>query len=170
MEIKDAEALIQKAFVNKRTPETWADLGCGGGTFTYALSNCLVPGSRIYAVDKHRPTLVSTPHADIECIQADIRKISFRPSELDGILMANSIHFIREKSQLIQRMKLYLKKDGILLIVEYDREKGNLWVPFPLNYRDSIPLAQNAGFSSIERIGERNSRYGSQKIYAAVIK
>ncbi len=102
MKIKDAEPLIRKAFENKISAEQWADLGCGSGTFTHALAGCLKQGSKIYAVDREMPAIASIDNIDIKCIQADMESILFHPGELDGILMANSFHYVKDKSRLIE--------------------------------------------------------------------
>ena len=170
MKIKDAEALIQKAFENKTFAEQWADLGCGSGIFTRALAGCLKEGSKIYAVDREMPSIASTGHIDIECIRADMEHITFSPGELDGILMANSFHYVKDKNRLIENLKSFLKSDGMFLIVEYDTEKANRWVPFPLSFKNLGLLFENNGFGSIKKIGERSSVFGPQKMYASVIK
>ena len=169
MKIKDAETLIQKAFDAKGGTEYWADLGCGGGTFTYALANCLKPGSIIYAVDSNAPSLVSANNVDIQCIRADMETIIFPGAGLDGILMANSFHYIKDKSRQVQRLRSILKSNGRLLIVEYDTDKSNRWVPFPITFKELLLLFKKNGFDKVEKIGERSSIFGSQKMYACVV-
>ena len=78
MKIKDAETLIQQAFAAEDGIECWADLGCGSGTFTYALANCLKEGSTIYAVDKQMPSLVPANKVDIQCVRGDMEAVAFR--------------------------------------------------------------------------------------------
>ena len=170
MKIKDAETLIQKAFQNKGSPEHWADLGCGGGTFTHALANCLKAGSIIYAVDRVMPVIPPANNVDIQCIRADIESIAFRAHELDGILMANAFHYIKDKSRLIQRLQSFLKNDGMFLLVEYDTDRANRWVPFPLSFKVLTLLFKNNGIYKIKKIGEKSSIFGPQKMYACVIK
>ncbi|MEO8413325.1 MAG: class I SAM-dependent methyltransferase [Ginsengibacter sp.] len=170
MKIKDAAALIQKAFGTGESPQHWADLGCGTGTFTSALANCLEPGSSIYAVDKKMPAIASVNNVNIQCLRADMETIVFRDQELHGILMANSFHYIKDKSGLIQRLRSFLRSDGRFLVVEYDAEKANAWVPYPLNFAALALLFKNSGFRDVDKIGERNSIFGPQNMYACVIK
>jgi len=168
MKIKDAEKLIQKAFNDEGATKYWADLGCGRGTFTYALANCLKPGSTIYAVDKEMPVLVPENKVDIQCLRGDMETIIFRNHELDGILMANSFHYVKDKSGLIRRLQSFLKNNGRFLIVEYDIDKANRWAPFPITFNELILLLNNHGLDKVEKIGERSSIFGPQKMYACV--
>lgn len=170
MKITEAQTLIQKAFDAEKGIQYWTDLGCGSGTFTYALANCLEAGSTIYAVDKKMPSLVPANNINIQCIGADIEAIVFPNQVLDGILMANSFHYIKNKSSLIQRLQSFLKSNGRFLIVEYDMNKPNRWVPFPITFRELLLLFKNNGFDNIEKIGDRTSIFGPQKMYACVIR
>ena len=52
MLLKEAISLIDKAIVNQGQPASWADLGCGSGMFTRALSALLEDGSNIFAIDQ----------------------------------------------------------------------------------------------------------------------
>jgi ubiquinone/menaquinone biosynthesis C-methylase UbiE len=170
MKISEAQALIQKAFIGKQDMEHWADLGCGSGTFTYALANCLQPGSHIDAIDAKMPVLASLNNVDILCRQADMEHINLSAAALDGILMANSFHYVKDKSRLVQRLKFSLKDDGMFLIVEYDTAIANRWVPYPHPFEELKLLFTNNGFDQIDKIGERSSVFGPQKMYACVIK
>jgi ubiquinone/menaquinone biosynthesis C-methylase UbiE len=152
VKIKDAENLFQKAFANKVSAEVWAHLGCGSGTFTYALANCLKAGSKIYAADKVAPAVASIKNVEIKCVQADVENIVFRPKELDGILMANAFHYIKDKISFIEKLKFFLKSDGMFLIVEYDVDKATRWVPFPLSFENLKSLFKNNGFRVMKRL------------------
>ena len=62
MTAAEALSLINTNTINGNTQVTkWADLGCGDGLFTFALSRMLAGGSTIYGIDtvvtlKHRVT------------------------------------------------------------------------------------------------------------------
>src|SRR5438309_10226217 len=122
MRLADAITLIQTADINKAGPATWADLGCGSGTFTYALAHLLAPYSTIYAVDRSVQRLQPTTSNNVEVVfeRADfIREaLSFPP--LDGIIMANALHYVQDKASLIEQLKTYLSDNGMFIIVEYD--------------------------------------------------
>lgn len=131
---------------------TWADLGCGEGIFTYLLCQWLQPDSHIYAVDKNRRSLqalarhlaASCPDGIVWPVQADFtRPLTLPP--LDGLVMANSLHFVKEKRPVLRHLVRLLKPGGRLIVVEYNTRRGNMAVPYPLNELDFLNLAQEAG-------------------------
>lgn len=84
--------------------QVWADLGCGTGTFTLALASLLRPNSRITAVDKDGSSLDKVPdqfnQVSIEKMVADFVDVNFSTGTLDGVLMANSLHFCSKSETL----------------------------------------------------------------------
>ena len=144
----------------------WADLGSGAGAFTLALADLLGETRHIYSVDKDRQALREQeramqslfPSITVEFLVADFtRLLAFPP--LDGIVMANSLHYVRDKGALLQRIHTYLKPSGRLLLVEYNVDRGNLWVPYPLSYRTWERLARQNGFSDTQLLEKVPSRF-----------
>lgn len=131
----------------------WADFGSGAGAFTLALAELLGPGGMIYSVDKERGALgeqaremgVRFPQVVLKTMVADFNKPLELPP-LDGIVMANSLHFQRDKERTLRLVKGYLKPEGRLLLVEYNVDSGNMWVPYPLSYGTWEKLAVRVGF------------------------
>ncbi len=166
MEITDAQKMIQLAFNKMSEPQEWTDLGCGRGTFTYALANLLPDRSKIHAIDSKPQKLKNTTNVEIQFIQADFQNDELDLPKLDGILMANSIHYVGEKSLLLDKLIGLLKEDGQFVIVEYDTSNANTWVPYPINFISLLELFKTKGFKA-EKIGERRSIYGRANIYAS---
>lgn len=150
----------------------WADLGSGGGAFTLALADLLGPTGSIYSVDKDRGALreqeramrARFPDVSVEYIAADFtQKLDLPP--LDGIVMANSLHFVRRKEPVLQLVRGYLKPGGRLLLAEYNTDRGNMWVPYPLSYGTWEKLANS--FSQTQLLARVPSRYFGE-IYSAM--
>ena len=78
---------------------------------------------------------------------------------LDGVVMANSLHFQREKSPVLQLVRGYLKPGGRLILVEYNVDRGNTWVPYPLSYQTWEALARANGFASTTLLATQPSRW-----------
>ncbi len=152
----------------------WADLGSGGGAFTFALAELLGPGGVIYSVDKdggalnrQARTMASRyPTIEAHYLTADFTQPLTLPS-LDGIIMANSLHFLKRKAGFVRQLRSYLKPNGRLLLVEYNTDRGNRWVPYPLSYQSWQQVAEQAGFRHTELLTTTPSRFlGS--FYSAV--
>ena len=130
----------------------WADLGCGDGIFTAALHTLTRPGAEIFGVDRDRRSLdalalhfaESFPDARIHALQADFtRSLSLPP--LDGVVMANALHFIRDKPPVLKHAAALLKPGGRLIVVEYNTARGNPAVPYPLDEMGFLEIAQAIG-------------------------
>jgi hypothetical protein len=81
--------------------------------------------------------------------------------------MANSLHFVRDKRPVVEAAVSVLRPTGLFVLVEYGSNRGNPWVPWPIDYAAWEALAARAGLRTVRRIGEVPSRFlGS--IYAAV--
>jgi ubiquinone/menaquinone biosynthesis C-methylase UbiE len=144
----------------------WADLGAGGGAFTLALADLLGPGAHVTAVDRDAGSMRGLaaemgkrfPGTELEVVVADFtRPISL--SSLDGIVMANSLHFVRDKRPVLARVHEMLKPGGSLIVVEYGSDRGNPWVPHPFSYERWVQMAADAGFERTRLLGTVPSRY-----------
>jgi ubiquinone/menaquinone biosynthesis C-methylase UbiE len=142
----------------------WADLGSGGGAFTLALADLLGPRGRIHSIDRDSGALrrqreamrARFPAADVRYVQGDFtRPLELPP--LDGVVMANSLHFVRHKGPVLSLVRGYLKPGGRLILVEYDSDRGNPWVPHPLSYPTWERLSLEAGFSQTRLLARRPS-------------
>ena len=173
MDIRDAIALIQQADIAPSTQSVWADLGCGTGLFTYALANLLATGSTIYAWDKGNTPLSSLPNphqVNIKPGRLDFLKTTLPISALDGILMANALHYVPDQPAFIEKISEHLQKNGAFLIVEYETTRANPWVPYPIPFHALKALFHKAGFTAAAKLGERPSSYGSGNMYAALFR
>ena len=119
----------------------WADLGSGAGAFTLALADLLGPTGEIYAVDKDAGALrqqerimrTQFPQTTVHYQTADFTHPLKLPL-LDGLVMANSLHFQRNQAAVVQTVRDYLRPGGRLLLVEYNIDRGNFAVPYPVPY------------------------------------
>jgi ubiquinone/menaquinone biosynthesis C-methylase UbiE len=140
----------------------WADLGCGAGAFTLAL-RALAPNARIRAVDKDAGALRRLQQAaasdqNLCLIQADFTRPLDLP-QLDGIVMANSLHFVRDKRPVLALVRGYLKRSGRLILIEYDADRGNPWVPYPISFESWSRIAPENGFIETQFLHRAPSRH-----------
>jgi SAM-dependent methyltransferase len=155
-------------------PGVWADLGCGDGTFTRALAQLLAAGSVVHAVDLDAAALANIPEqrdgTAIVTHRADFTRMPWPFEErLDGILMANSLHYIREQEAFVRECGARFKDEGRIIVVEYDFERPNRWVPYPVSRRRLTALFARAGYSAPVWLGSRASVYQRGEMYAAMM-
>ena len=150
----------------------WADLGAGTGAFTLALAELVGPTGEVIAVDRDRGALRELEHsvrrggAAVRTMSADFTK-PIELSLLDGIVMANSLHFVKDKVPVLALVRAVLKPSGRLLLVEYDGDRGNIWVPHPLSFETWRALADANGFEGTRRLASVPSRFMGS-IFSAV--
>lgn len=87
-------------------------------------------------------------------------------SGMDGVLMANALHFVKAKAPVLALIRGYLKPGGTFVLVEYDADRGNLWVPHPISFITWLAVAPGAGFTGTKLLGRVRSRF-LDAIYAA---
>jgi ubiquinone/menaquinone biosynthesis C-methylase UbiE len=154
-------------------PGLWADLGSGTGAFTLALKQLAGSDIEIYSVDANQKSLNEQkatfeklfPDNKIHFLVQDFTKDLNLP-KLDGILMANSLHFVKYKESFLEELKNLLKPDGRLLIVEYDTDQANPYVPHPLAFGNLEKLLIDRGFE-VKLLAHAPSRY-QNRMYSAV--
>jgi SAM-dependent methyltransferase len=168
----DAVAMLDGARFDTPAPSTWADLGCGDGTFTLALAERLAPRSTVHAVDRDARALERVPPlagaVRIETYVSDFTRAWPFALVLDGILMANSLHFVESQREFLSRCGAALAPPGRFLIVEYDTDTANPWVPHPVSLASLSRLAGEVGFRRVQKLGSRRSRYQRAPMYAAL--
>ncbi len=173
MEFYVALRLIKGGIDKVESKQTWADLGAGSGLFTNALATILKEGSTLYAIDKDSKALdkirIESDQVTLKKTRKDFIHEELGMEPVDGILMANSIHFVADKLSFMQRLKVNLKPLGRLILVEYDTNTANPWVPYPVSYDALKTLALDSGFSTLVKIGEEPSLYRRAMIYAAMM-
>jgi ubiquinone/menaquinone biosynthesis C-methylase UbiE len=171
--VNDAKALIASAIPERGG--TWADLGAGEGTFTRALAELLGPNGRLYAVDRDANALAAleretarTPN--VIPVVADFSRPFDLPglngAQLDGMLFANALHFIRDVNEVLARLVTLLRSGGRVVFVEYDRRGPNPWVPYPIPAARLPALTSFAGLSTPTITATRASTYGGD-LYVA---
>jgi tRNA A58 N-methylase Trm61 len=152
----------------------WADFGSGTGAFTLALADLIGPTGVIYSIDQDRSALAQQvrslreqfPNSIVHTRPADFTHPIDLPA-LDGIVMANALHFHRRPEPIVQLLKSYLRPQARFIIVEYNIEQGNNAVPYPVSFRMWEELALRCGFTHTQLLMTRPSRF-LKEIYSAV--
>ena len=152
----------------------WLELGAGEGAFTLALADVLGTGGEIVAIDRDRRALevardrlaARFPGLRLERFAGDFTRDLPR-GPFDGVLAANSLHFLRDRRAVLAAIREVLAPAGRLVIVEYDADRGNPWVPHPFSFETWRREARAAGFDEPRFLHRVPSRFLGA-IYGAV--
>ena len=165
---KEIEQFIKKAITPKGS--TWADLGAGNGKITNIVRLLLGNEGKVFAVDTSPAIKNLSPDetiASVVSIQQDFTLPLDLPM-LDGILMANSLHFVKDKKTFLQQLISKLNTNGKMVFIEYDMTIGNSWVPYPITFQELKKLTVEIGLTEVEEINRRQSTYGNGRMYLAI--
>ena len=154
----------------------WCEFGSGKGAFTLALAELIGSNGVIYSVDRDTAALKAQKKAIQSRFEGDKPAMNYQVADytrlldlppLDGVLMANSLHFQRDKKSVLKLILDYLSPRGRLILVEYNIQRGNPWVPHPISFDDWEVLSMECGLIETRLIGMRPSRT-MREIYSAV--
>ena len=128
----------------------------------------LPAGSSIVCVDKD-PQRIEAAYEGIalQFRQADIQQIDFTPGSLSGVLIANALHYVNDQPAFIGRINRFLAKQASWIIIEYDTDTSNPWIPYPVSFNTLKALFNSHG--DVRKLGERPSVYGRAKLYACQV-
>ena len=166
MEHADHVGLLRPAVASRGG--TWADIGAGQGAFTLALADLLGPGASIVAVDRDAGALAANartvagrfPGTHLTTLVGDLRGPLDLPA-LDGLVAANSLHFVArgEQPTAIAGLAAHLRPGAPFVVVEYDADRGNHWVPQPFSAAAWPALATSAGLVGAREVARVPSRF-----------
>jgi len=152
----------------------WVELGAGRGAFTLALADLLGPAADIVAIDRDGGDLAALattmsrrfPETDLTTVVGDFSRPLPVEASFDGLLAANSLHFVRDPRAVIDGVRPLLRPGARIVVVEYDSDSGNPWVPYPFSYATWQEIAARAGLLDTRLVGRAPSRFLGA-IYAA---
>jgi hypothetical protein len=89
---------------------------------------------------------------EIRKIAGDLQSSSLRLPSVEGVLMANTLHFIQEQQIFLKRLRSVANR---FLIVEYERSRPNRWEPYLVGFEKLRRLSSRQEWSEW-----RNWRHG----------
>ena len=105
-----------------------ADVGSGGGYFTFSLAKAVGPDGKVYAVDvdDEMNDLIAQRAkkeevGNVEVILAKPDDPLLPPSGVDLIFTSNTYHHIDNRVNYLTNLRRYLRPNGRIAIVEFDR-------------------------------------------------
>jgi len=149
--------------------------GAGRGAFTLALADLLGPDAEIVAIDRNAGDLRHLdaamterfPTTRLQTVVADFSgPIRVGDEPFAGLLAANALHFVRDPGAVITGLLPLLSASARVVVVEYDADRGNPWVPHPFSFETWRTTAAGIGLTDTRLVGRVPSRFLGA-IYAA---
>ena len=107
--------------------QTIADLGSGGGYFTYKFANAVGEGGRVYAVDTNKEFLefikkeaTKKGLSNIIIVLTTSEHPDLPKHAFDYIFMRNMSHHLSDRVGYFKSLKEIIKSDGKVVVIEYD--------------------------------------------------
>jgi len=105
-----------------------ADLGSGGGYFTFRLAEAVGPSGKVYAVDIDRDMAdliakraTEEGRLNIEVIVAKPEDPSLPKAGVDLVFTSNTYHHIDDRVAYFTNLRRHLRPDGRVAIIDFDR-------------------------------------------------
>lgn len=113
-----------------------ADLGAGGGYFTFPLAEATGPAGRVYAVDIDKESLRFIQEegarrgglpSNIQPVLASPDAANLPPNGIDLIFTCNTYHHLSNRPAYMKSLARHLRQDGRIAIIDF-KPSGWLWL------------------------------------------
>ena len=138
-----------------------ADLGSGGGYFTFIFSKQVGREGKIYSVDVNQKTL---KYIDEQARKEKLNNVKtirtnesglILPEKVDILFLRNVFHHLPQQDKYFRNIKQFIKKDGKIVIIDH-KKKGFNFVGLFGHYTPEeviIDKMEKAGFSVYKKFG-----------------
>ena len=115
------------AALNLKPGNTVADLGSGGGYFTFRLAQAVAPNGKVYAVDVDRDMIALVAERARREAPAIVETIVAKPNDpalpgtVDLVFTSNTYHHIDDRVAYFTNLRKYLRPGGRVAIIDFDR-------------------------------------------------
>jgi hypothetical protein len=98
----------------------------------------------------------------------DVTEMPWPFGPLHGQLLANVLHYVGDQPAFLRGCREQLAEDGRLLVVEYDIDRANPWVPYPVPRGALTALCIAAGFARVVALQSWPSIYQRAPLYSVL--
>ncbi len=142
-----------------KTGDVVADVGSGGGYFTFKFSEEVGKNGNVYSIDVNQKTLKYIAEIarnkkmdNIKTIQATENGLVL-PEKVDILFLRNVFHHLPQQDEYFKNIKQFIKNNGKIVIIEHEK-KGFNFVGMFGHYtleEDIINKMEMAGFDMYKR-------------------
>ena len=159
------EALAEKvvATLNPSDGQTIADIGAGGGYFSYLFAKKVAPSGKVYAVDVDadslqyiRKTAEERGLKNIITVQAKKDGPNLLKNSIDIMFMRNVFHELSDQGKYFRSLLPFLKRGGKIAVLEYKNPGGFSHVSLFGHFTPEEQIVQVLSDAGSERV----VRYG----------
>jgi arsenite methyltransferase len=143
------------AALNIRPGDRVADLGSGGGYFTFRLAEAVGPVGRVYAVDIDQDMVDLVAKRVKQETVPNIEPVLAKPDDpllpktgVDLIFTSNTYHHIDKRIAYFTNLRKYLRSGGRVAIIDFDRRSWLVGLFRHYTPKEFIkPEMEQAGYS-----------------------
>ena len=117
-------------YLNLKMGAVVADIGAGGGYFSYKLSKAVGENGKVFSVDVNKESVEFIQRkteekglTNIEVILAAFDDSKLKAGTIDLVFIRNAYHDIQNRVIYFSKLKAVLKRNGRVAIIDYDPDK-----------------------------------------------
>ena len=154
--------LLLKALQLKKG-QVVCDFGCGNGFYTIPLAHRVGPLGRVIALDIQQEMLDLLKQRieprgirNVETVLATTEDPGIVPKSLDMVLMVDVYHELSDPPGILRNVKKGLKREGLLVLVEYREEDPNVPIRplHKMNQRQIVKELRQNNFKLVRQFDE----------------
>lgn len=139
--------------------QTFADIGCGTGLFTFPAAEIGGETAKIHAVDiapemlgDVRQRAAELGYGNIDTVQSDAYDFKLKDGSADFVLICTVLHEIEDKARFITEAKRICRTQGIIAVIDFNEKPLGFGPPLErrLPIGEVRDLLAAAGFTGIE--------------------
>ena len=111
--------------IGLKSGQTIADIGSGGGYFSFRFAEIVGDRGRVYAVDTNQAYLGLIKHNaeewgldNVNPVFASGEKLDMPEKKLDIVFIRNVTHHIEDRKRYFRNFGKYMKSDGRFVVIE----------------------------------------------------
>ena len=125
----------------------WIDCGCGRGHYSRALT--LLGAALVIGIDIR---MISSLNYPILVLRGDCSHLPVKNCSVSGFLYVNVLHYYKKPQPLLQEAHRVLKKNGYIIVIEYDQSAPTGWDPYPLQLTHIEALLSMVHFDVVTNV------------------